>query len=43
MYQRYAITCEADLREGLQKVHAMHENGGKKVPPFRTATVTGTI
>ncbi len=40
MYQRYAITCETDLREGLEKVHAMHEMGEKKVLPFRTGTNT---
>jgi hypothetical protein len=42
MYDRYAIVAEQDLREGLAKVHAMHEKGGAKVLPFPKGTVTGT-
>ncbi|UCG86934.1 MAG: tyrosine-type recombinase/integrase [Gemmatimonadota bacterium] len=36
IYERYAITSESDLREGLEKVARLREADGAKILPMRT-------
>jgi len=38
MYDRYAITNEQDLREGLEKVARLNEADGTKVLPMKNGT-----